>query len=102
MSVQPDRELLELAAKAAGIEQSTLRIEFNQWNPITDDGDSARLEATLGLWVSWLPEGVLVGTRTSKPDIDYFETFGQHNNDKQVARRYAGVRAAAEIGKAMP
>ena len=38
-----DRELLELAAKAAGLEEAKMRIEFNQWNPLTDDGDALRL-----------------------------------------------------------
>lgn len=29
-----DRELLELAAKACGLEEAKMRIEFNQWNPM--------------------------------------------------------------------
>ena len=39
-----DRELLELAAKAAGIAHVTpMMIEWGQWNPLTDDGDALRL-----------------------------------------------------------
>ena len=76
-----DRELLELAARAAGYE-----IEFDYygdgrhgrfvigsgfppllWNPLTDDGDALRLAVKL-----------------------------------RLATRRAIVRAAAEIGRAMP
>ena len=87
-----DRELLELAAKAAGIEE--LRNELMQffgvkvwakkgnatytWNPLTDDGDALRLAHKLGL-LSDVP----VWPRTLE------ET------------RRAIVRAAAEIGRNM-
>ena len=57
-----DRELLELAAKAAGIELvwrnfSNVPNLFKGlssdeiWNPLADDGDALRLAATLGMWV---------------------------------------------------
>ena len=39
-----DRELLELAAKAAGIEVELYENDFEEiestWNPLTDDGDA--------------------------------------------------------------
>jgi len=51
-----DRELLELAAKAAGIDVNCVSSDGVHsydtdviWNPLTDDGDAFRLAAILGL-----------------------------------------------------
>lgn len=58
-----DRELLELAARAAGYEVhiwgdkdrlNCARIDVDldsKWNPIADDGDALRLAATLSLCI---------------------------------------------------
>ena len=106
-----DRELLELAAKADGevafdqVGLATVMLRHGEdWNPLTDDGDEARLEAALNLWVSWHPDGVLVGFKVCGRATGsvWMEYFDQHDGDKQAARRRAGVCAAAEIGKAMP
>jgi hypothetical protein len=95
-----DRELLELAAKAAGSEVAWdeyygFHDKFTEvaWNPLTDDGDSARLESRLCMHVNWAPalERVRVGTDAHFAD----EPWGA---DRYAARRRAGVRAAAEIG----
>ena len=44
-----DKELLELAAKAAGLEVVTpTMLAHGQWNPLTDDGDAFRLAAAMG------------------------------------------------------
>lgn len=98
-----DREMLELAAKAAGIESGGglfwCPATGNAWNPITDDGDEARLEAKLGLNVLWGSRTVAVGRKHFGP---FEERYQEHNGDKQAARRRAGVRAAAEIGRQMP
>jgi hypothetical protein len=115
-----DRELLELAAKAigqkivgivqAGFSDSAKIIGVflddgkDSWNPLTDDGDVARLEATLSLSLQWDARGVLVGgTITSDGDVvgGEYEAFHKHL-DKNAARRRATVLAAAAIGKAMP
>lgn len=109
-----DKRLLELAAKGAripitwgngGVEGG---VPFHygimiQWNPLTDDADEARLEAALGLDVTWYPEFVDV-RRMDWGDTDTFarEAFRDHGNDKQSARRRAGVLVAAAIGNAMP
>lgn len=120
MSNEQDRELLELAAKAAGMEGwryvgpgpslgmakmidpsrpgSTGYVGRN-WNPLHDDGDEARLEAALGMNISWGPNRVQVGADIRHAPAEYYE---DHGGDKQAARRRAGVRAAAEIGRAMP
>jgi hypothetical protein len=101
-----DRELLELAAKACGLEEAKMRIEFNQWNPLEDDGDALRLAVKLGISVLIYPACVgtkfpqnklpikLIGTDAPYEDI----SSGQ---DPLAATRRAITRAAAEIGKAM-
>jgi hypothetical protein len=82
---ETDRELLELAAKAAGIGfykgdyANGLDTKTGFWNPLTDDGDALRLAVLLGL----------NGYRVS-PD-EAFDPFD--------ATRRAIVRAAAEIGR---
>lgn len=124
-----DRELLELAAKAAGLNVkgewadeddkfTHLNIgkkftnERMKWNPLTDDGDALRLAVKLGLVVHvWLhEEGVSVAESLehgmAPEDEDsgswFFECTDSHGGDANKATRRAIVRAAAEIGKAMP
>ena len=101
-----DRDYLELAAKAAGIdyhatlEDGTRCIHDGRgyWNPLADDGDEARLEASLGLNILWQSRTVTVGRKHFGPCE---ERYQDHGGDKQAARRRAGVRAAAEIGRSM-
>lgn len=97
-----DRELLELAAKAAGVigewngPFNCLLLTGTQtnagcetWNPLTDDGDALRLAVKLDLTIyrpGSLP-GALVDTETS------FITY----SDECVRR--AIVLAAAAIGR---
>lgn len=93
-----DRELLELAAKAAGMklawpddgEDDGPYIDvWEPWNPLTDDGDALRLAVKLcsqeyiGEW------------------IDKHCTASEYNADPYAATRRAIVRAAAEIGKGL-
>ena len=102
-----DRELLELAAKAAGIDcvwngdtfEYKPRFETNWvvWNPLTDDGDALRLAVKLGL-------DVRNGLYT---DMVFVDCFGidaveiEYDDDPCAATRRAIVRAAAEIGKSV-
>lgn len=98
-----DRELLELAAKAAGIElpNPVLRITHHRgvapktWNPLTDDGDALRLAVMLRLCYLWQHDWLMVYSG----DVGVRE---RELADPYVATRRAIVRAAAEIGKAMP
>ena len=100
-----DRELLELAAKAAGIDyggyygtpdksiKSGLTRNECTWNPLTDDADALRLAVDLGLIVS--PGAAMIQGR---------QPFGQcvdedECDDKHAATRLAIVLAAAEIGR---
>lgn len=100
-----DRELLELAAKAAGI---TLHVVGNGyggvtfytypdmlfWNPLTDDGDALRLAVKLGLCILCHATQV----EYSKGDGGVGVIVEQKFRDAAATRR-AIVRAAAEIGK---
>lgn len=104
-----DRELLELAAKAAGYEavrpatfgmgcwMALSEGEWQPWNPLTDDGDAFRLavklrEQGVAIALSGKQEtaGVVIG------DVGLSERFG---NDPYAATRRAVVRAASSIGK---
>lgn len=100
-----DRELLELAAKAAGL---TLETSFDvngdywpwchdyerNWCPITDDGDALRLATELHLGVIYDDVFVNVFRCGHGPVIDLCETYG---SDPYAATRRAIVRAAAAI-----
>lgn len=105
-----DRELLELAAKAAGVDLYekdvfttglTRRVNGHGvecWHPLIKDDDGARLESALALDVRWQEHHVIVGRNHGDA---WQEPFALHGGDKQAARRYAAVRSAAEIGKAV-
>ena len=90
-----DKELLKLAAKAAGISKQWdgSLVDRNHpqriWNPLTDDGDAFRLMVALRLW-------------RDDPDICCVERVEDHNGDELSATRKAIVRAAAEIGEMLP
>ncbi len=117
-----DRELLELAAKAAGIKgnycecasmgsfsdgsgafhnvgilrEGSMPIE-SMWNPLEDDGDALRLAVALDLMIdNSTAEGwcdiIGPGNRVKECHEDHDDAF--------TATRRAIVRAAAEIGRA--
>ncbi len=102
-----DRELLELAAKAAGIEipdgcefiapdywkhqDSNTHII---WDPLGNDGDALRLAVKLGLMVDCLSRSAM----PLEQDIGWAQGGMA---DSYAAARRAIVRAAAEIGKGM-
>lgn len=95
-----DRELLELAAKAAGVVHPEIlaRHLASGWNPLTDDGDALRLAVKLGISPDWGGFDVEVCRRHSGArNFCYVEP---HNGDPYAATRRAIVRAAAEIGRA--
>ncbi len=94
-----DRELLELAAKAAGIEgewsSSGLWHRHTLWNPLTDDGDALRLAVKLRINLDLQYRGMVYAT-TEEFDVD-----APHGPDPLAATRRAITRAAAEIGRNM-
>jgi hypothetical protein len=110
-----DKELLELAAKAADVKYDAeaskphpksgafwglwlvidgepSEYQRRYWNPLTDDGDALRLAVKLNLF----------NTRSKGYEWPDAELFALHEDDTYAATRRAITRAAAEIGKAMP
>ena len=93
-----DRELLEMAAKAAGIECVTpTMIDHDQWNPLTDDGDALRLAAKLMLNVLASAACIVAEDENGVECFEYM--YGPE--DYTSGWRRAIVRAAAAIGSAM-
>jgi hypothetical protein len=103
-----DKEQLELAAKAAGIEHHLLITDDNApdgyriWNPLTDDGDALRLAVKLGFSLQCATGLSIVTYEDREARI---KQVGEHHNlephNKEAATRRAIVRAAAEIGRSM-
>ena len=83
-----DRELLERAAKAAGIHPHDIECT---WNPLTHDGDALRLAVKLGITID------LVDCSAYRRTTDRLiqEYWG---GDYDPSYRRAIVRTAAEIG----
>ena len=99
-----DRELLELAAKAAGIsllwggpdkDMARRTDTFDNWNPLTDDGDALRLACALRMTIDYNERGVFAGSNRPEPHGGYADEDG---HDAAATRR-AIVRAAAEMGR---
>lgn len=95
-----DRELLELAAKACGLEEAKMRIEFNQWNPIEDDGDALRLAVKLSLMLDEITQGFMAGHWVAT-HTNIESCYEPSLPDPLAATRRAITRAAAEIGRSM-
>ena len=103
--------MLELAAKACGLElrfraltnmpgaEERPRIVHEngvteKWNPLEDDGDALRLAVKINEVRMFIyPNEVSMGC---------LEIVEKYAGDPMPAARRAIVRAAAEIGKAMP
>lgn len=99
-----DRELLELAAKAAGIADGNVFYDMEHdkvWNPLTDDGDALRLSVMLKMDIRPSEETQTIHIWSDVLDGWIGEFYGG-TNDSYTATRRAIVRAAAEIGKGMP
>jgi hypothetical protein len=96
-----DRELLEKAAKAAGMTECGWmgpafvyvndKTTFVEWNPLTDDGDALRLAVKLCLNLSLSDVGSV--------DVDGVDTLTEDfgTGDPYAATRRAIVRAAAAL-----
>lgn len=103
-----DRELLEAAAKAAGIEiwwtdnYGGVFLRRRNcpviWRPLTDDGHAFRLAVKLGLHVSQQLSYVAVMRPHGGAGSHLLQWTEQYNDDPCAATRRAIVRAAAYIG----
>jgi hypothetical protein len=118
-----DKELLELAAKAAGLNLKPMEIKNvseigddrfigymtapEEWvrgwfNPLTDDADAFRLAVKLHLIVGAYGSYTSVfQTSAPVPSEEVVCWHGIDNLDPYAATRRAIVRAAAEIGRRM-
>lgn len=104
-----DRELLELAAKAAGIkgwwadgrdfpyvqDPQDERAEY-PWNPLVHDGDAFRLAVKLRLSVYHAPSGKVLVLNADGQLAVSIEDW--EHSDAATRSRAAIVRAAAQIG----
>lgn len=121
-----DRELLELAAKAASIpiipctcgderwpfkHNEAASGKYGHWNPLTHDGDALRLAVKLGIEARKSSRSRSVGSVVQAwypPDGNPRRSSCAHvtvhvkDGDRLAATRRAIVRAAAEIGRSMP
>lgn len=124
-----DRELLELAAKAAGYDTShpmnAERLMMQPpipalciagvstgWDPLQDDGHALRLAVKLGISITPYPiydevarHSVIAKQRRRSDamrEANPTEAMELYGDDPRSATRRAVVRAAAEIGRAMP
>ena len=107
-----DKELLELAAKAAGIESLWWTKDGNKlfqrnggeqkpWNPIEDDGDALRLAVKLRLDIGF--EKLHTVSVWSDPQDDWITEYCDDGMGADISEktRRAITRAAAEIGRSM-
>lgn len=114
-----DRELLELAAKAVGNgaqwdcpERGMMVLtpdgnDTMTWNPLASDGDALRLALKLGvlLEVRYTDPALQRHNRVTywiDPAHGLHVAFDDFGTNLAAAARRAIVRAAAEIGRAMP
>lgn len=108
-----DRELLKLAAKAAGYAVdcgfADCPLIFGEdagpdgpreWNPFTDDGDALRLAVKLKLEILFFDGfGEIAVERNNG---DHMQVTEHYCDDMNATTRRAIVRAAAAIGESMP
>jgi hypothetical protein len=98
--MKTDRELLELAAKAAGValqyadDEGRLPYDLNtsvDWNPLIDDSDAFRLAVKLELRLD---------LRHSSNEVSAFglSRIDEGASNPYAATRRAITRAAAELG----
>ena len=95
-----DRELLELAAKAAGIWDYAENCIDIPWSPLTDDGDAFRLAVKLNFNVCKREHEVEIFNDDNGEFLCSISI--SEGDDPCAATRRAIVRAAAEIGRATP
>lgn len=108
-----DKELIELAAKAAGI--AILRPRLDNpicadmllaertddghaigWNPLTDDGDALRLAVKLGFHIYQPTDIAVVTVARNDKNLAWSQSI---DGDALKATRFAIVKLAAQIEK---
>lgn len=109
--VMTDRELIELAARAAGYKvihsfenNDSLMIEVSErkyevFNPLTSDADAFRLAVKLRLELGVSDEGDVFSAQCKR--VLSFADADADDGDEYALMRLAITRAAAEIGRGM-
>lgn len=104
-----DRELLESAAQAAGLQEwgwmantltHVVNNQFVSWEPLTDDGDALRLAVKLRIGVKYhrnAPPEVGLPRECAVAVTDSGKWFAEVDRDEGKATRRAIVRAAATL-----
>jgi hypothetical protein len=98
-----DKELLEFAAKAAGVKDEML--VFGWWNPLTDDGDALRLAVKLNFRLECMTMQTAASSfdrKTSEPvdhTVQRESVRWPFERCPYAATRRAIVLAAADVGK---
>lgn len=106
-----DRELLEMAAKAAGVApvlsfdgRSLVigpRSNIRKWCPLDNDGQALRIAMQLGICIQFIPGCDTVQVYQEREYTA--EAFNVHVGALgDIETRRCIVQAAAEIGKKMP
>ena len=101
--MKTDRELLELAAKGAGmilelhpnrrvIPNYMFTFNNKNWNPLADDGDALRLAVKVGITIDMVDQSAYIRIKAGSILIE--EYWG---GDHDPCYRHAIVRAAAAI-----
>ena len=107
-----DRELLELAAKAAGIrinhwiyddlDYSAAVLETGEvWHPLANGGDALGLAVKLEISINPFAGKTVVTYTVDNTRRGPYEKWDCNDNNPYAATRRAIVRAAAEIGRNM-
>jgi hypothetical protein len=115
-----DKELLELAAQAAGLKfavngddlpgyvaasNGDWRFGWVYWNPLLDDGDALRLAVKLSIATTFSSyrmghQSSMPGMVWAQPELANIDCANEwYLGDPCAATRRAIVRAAAEIGR---
>jgi hypothetical protein len=103
-----DRELLELAAKAAGINWyerddvwfSTNDFVRSDWNPLSDDGDALRLAVKLKIDIRNFHSDEVAAQFKLPDQLGWSEHSEDRSTEPYAATRRAIVRAAAQLADA--
>jgi hypothetical protein len=101
-----NKDLLELAAKAIGIDYWFGKEGTVEWNPLTDDGDALRLAVKLDIeFYQGDDDGpsVYAGywSKPERRDVTRLFAVEPISGGPYAATRRAIVRAAAAMGKGM-
>lgn len=99
-----DKELLNAAAKAAGITgnwrklpgkpEQFVKLDYRPWDPLSRDGDALRLSVALGIDIRYLRDGEVIAVSAGG-----FVVRVEEGGSLQEATRRAIVGAAAQMGR---